>query len=113
MQCKSCNGPIDQGRIDWCNSKGFPCKYCKECSDARKAAKSTQNFQKQHEPDWDRISFGKISHGFLVEAYKIEKSKGSQLDPEVIKKAKNDAYLWTMAELDVQDMIAQKKSSNS
>lgn len=105
MNCESCGNTIDQGRIDWCRQKGFSCKYCKDCSQKKKAAKA-QNFQQpstkspEDEAKWEKIALGKIAHGFLVEAYKLGKD---------LRTAKNEAYLWTKGELEVQSLIANER----
>lgn len=49
MNCQNetCNGQIEQGRLDWAQEKGYTVKYCKVCSDAKKAAAGNQGGYKK------------------------------------------------------------------
>ena len=114
MYCPDCNSEIPQDRIDYARSKGFKLKYCQDCSKKRKAAREGQNSyaqpkQEQKDVNWDKIAYGKIAHNFLIEAYKNLKRDGeSVLDPATVKNIKNEAYFWTIVNLEVQDMLDKK-----
>lgn len=109
MLCQSCGHGIEPDRLDWAKQKGFTVKYCKICGDKRKAAKTQQNANSafgiqprtpDEEAKWEKISIGKIAHGFLIEAYKKDKP---------LKTAQNEAYAWTKGELEVQALIVNEK----
>lgn len=106
MQCAKCNGTINQGRVDWCQSKGFPCKYCKSCSEANKLAKAQSGGSspspKKDDTDWHAIDVSKIVYGYMMEAYKTGKSP---------REAGNSAYEWYFTQDAVVKSILKKEST--
>lgn len=115
QSCAQCNKEIENDRILWCAQKGLTCKYCKTCSASRKAAKAlvgapaytnpSSPTYPETKPDWDKIALGKIAHGFLLEAYRIGKEKGTSGTEVYQQESAKEAYRWAMLEISVQNRL--------
>lgn len=103
--CAECHNEIDEDRLNWARDKGYSVKYCKACSNRKKAARGENpitGYQKPPEKDvdWDSIADSKIVHNFMRDALQ----KGATCE-----EAGNQAYEAYFAQLKVLEKIQEKK----